>query len=149
MPGYEMMFRPDSGDLSWSWAQDRLAKSHNYWVATTRADGRPHVMPVWAVWLEGALYFSTARTSRKARNLARNPRCVVTTEGADEAVILEGTAEVIDDPSALKPVWAAYQKKYEWDLEGESMFAVRPSVAFGFIESVDESSGNPTRWRFD
>src|SRR2546425_199561 len=47
MPGYEMMFRKDKGILSWTWAVDRFSKAHNYYLSTTRSDGRPHVMPVW------------------------------------------------------------------------------------------------------
>jgi len=48
---------------------------------------------VWGLWLDGAFYFSTAARSQKARNLSANPACVVTTESADEAVIVEGVAE--------------------------------------------------------
>ncbi|HEU4760074.1 MAG TPA: pyridoxamine 5'-phosphate oxidase family protein, partial [Dehalococcoidia bacterium] len=60
MPGYGIS-EDDEGLLPWAWAEERLAKSHNYWVATARPDGRPHAMPVWAVWLDDRLYFSTAR----------------------------------------------------------------------------------------
>ena len=61
---------------------ERFQKSHNYWVMTVRPDGRPHAMPVWGIWLDGRYFFSTARTSRKASNLAENANCVVCTEGA-------------------------------------------------------------------
>ena len=92
MPGYGIS-EGEEGLLPWSWAVERLEKSHNYWVMTVRPGGRPHAMPVWGVWLDGRYFFSTARTSRKAANLAANPNCVVGTESAAEAVILEGLAE--------------------------------------------------------
>jgi nitroimidazol reductase NimA-like FMN-containing flavoprotein (pyridoxamine 5'-phosphate oxidase superfamily) len=72
MPGYGISESAE-GMLPWSWAEERLSDSRNYWVASTRPDGRPHLMPVWAVWVGDALYFSTARTSTKARNLFASP----------------------------------------------------------------------------
>ena len=49
IPGYGL---PDSkkGLLPWKWAEDRLKVSRQFWIATTRPDGRPHVMIVWALW---------------------------------------------------------------------------------------------------
>ena len=148
MPGYGIS-EGTEGMLPWSWAQDRLENSRNYWVASTRADGRPHLMPVWAVWLEGGLYFSTARTSRKARNLFANPACAISTEHGNEAVILEGAIVHEEDHTSLRPAWEAYKAKYDWNLEGESMFLLRPKLAFAFIETADQFSTAATRWRFD
>jgi general stress protein 26 len=82
-------------------AEERLTASRNYWVASSWPDGRPHAMPVWGIWHDGALWFSSSRQSRKARNLAADPRCVVTTENAVEPVVIEGAAEVVTDPRAL------------------------------------------------
>lgn len=147
MPGYGISETLE-GVLPWSWAEERLRSSRNYWLSSVRPDGRPHAMPVWAVWLDGALYFSTARTSVKARNLLANPACVVTTEHGDEAVILEGSAVVEEGPQLLKPVWDAYKAKYDWSLDGESMFVLRPGVAFALIESAEEFASAATRWRF-
>src|SRR2546427_4666203 len=60
MPGYGLP-AADKGEglLPWEWAVERLTESHNYWVATTRPEGRPHVMPVWGIWVESVFYFST------------------------------------------------------------------------------------------
>jgi len=148
MPGYGIS-ESTAGLLPWSWAQERLENSRNYWVATSHLDGRPHLMPVWAVWLDDALYFSTARTSRKARNLFANPNCSVSTEHGNEAVILEGAVAHEENHAALRPAWAAYKAKYDWSLEGESMFVLRPKAAFAFIETADQFSTAATRWRFD
>src|SRR5688500_8423420 len=78
------------GLLNWKWATDRLLKTRNYWLSTVRPDGRPHVMPIWGVWLDDIFYFSTSLQSRKARNLIHNPYGVLTTDNATEAVIVEG-----------------------------------------------------------
>ncbi len=147
MPGYGISESLE-GALPWTWAEDRLRETRNFWVSSTRPDGRPHAMPVWAVWQDGALYFSTARTSVKARNLFANPSCTVTTESANEAVILEGRAVVEEDHSVLKPVWDAYKAKYDWSLDGENMFVLRPRVAFAFIETPEQFATAATRWTF-
>src|SRR5690349_1562525 len=76
--------------LPWAWARRRLERAHNYWLATTRPDGRPHAMPIWGVWLDETFLFSTARGSRKGRNLRRRPSAVVHLESGDQTVILEG-----------------------------------------------------------
>src|SRR5213593_2186245 len=82
MPGYQMMFRKGVDSLSWAWAVKRLSGARNYWLATVRGDGRPHVMPVWGIWFENAFYFSTGPRSRKARNIEKNMNCVVCPENA-------------------------------------------------------------------
>ena len=91
LPGYGIV-SPDQGNglLPWTWAEDRLTGSRNFWLATRWPDGRPHVMPVWAVWHAGALWFSSSERSRKARNLAADPRCSLTTEDPLNPIVAEG-----------------------------------------------------------
>ena len=95
--------------LDWSWAAERLEACRNYWICTTRADGGPHAMPVWAIWWDDGVLWSSAPNSVKARNLDRDPRVVVHLESGDEAVILEGEVarKPIDDAAA-----DAYGEKY-------------------------------------
>jgi pyridoxamine 5'-phosphate oxidase-like protein len=78
MPGYGIA-RPEEGSglLHWSWAAERLTTARNYWVATVWPDGRPHIMPVWGMWDDSTLWFSSAEGSRKVRNLAADPRCCI------------------------------------------------------------------------
>src|SRR5262249_25391100 len=59
--------------LAWDAARQKLIDARNYWVSTTRPDGRPHVTPVWGLWMDEAFYFSTDPQSRKGRNLAAQP----------------------------------------------------------------------------
>src|ERR1700722_18307984 len=110
---------PDAttGLKPWSWALERLEKSHNYWIATTRPGGRPHLMVVWGVWSEEAFWFSTGPNTRKAKNIAALTYCTIGTEQADEAVILEGIPQEITDRAVWKRLAAIYNKKYGGDLQ--------------------------------
>ena len=69
-----------------------MCDCRTFWVATVHTSNRPHVMPVWGVWVDDAFYFSTGRKSRKGRNVAANPACTVTNDDGEEAVIVEGSA---------------------------------------------------------
>jgi hypothetical protein len=150
MPGYGIAGPGEGRLLPWSWARDRLTRAHNYFVATTRPEGRPHLMPVWGVWHSDCFYFSTGAKSRKARNLAANPNCVVSPEGGKRAVIVEGIAKRVRVTPALRPVRAAYRAKYGMDLDPSlgPILRVTPRVAFGFIESETEFTTTATRWTF-
>lgn len=147
MPGYGISTKK-AGMFPWKWATDRLAKSKQYWIATTRPDGAPHVMIVWGVWTEQAFWFSTGKNSRKARNLAANPRCVICSDDSEQAVILEGEVAVVGDAKVLKTVFAAYKKKYKIDPSGmgEPLFRVQPRVVFGLYEKKFPTTA--TRWVF-
>lgn len=143
-----------TGLKAWSWALERLEKSHNYWIATTRADGRPHLMIVWGIWWEEAFWFSTGPRARKAKNIAANPRCVIGTEKADEAVIVEGTVQEIKDRAVWKAVAELYDRKYGGNvlpiLEscGGNVYCVTPRVAFGQDEHASNFAEAATRWTF-
>jgi hypothetical protein len=150
MPSYGLL-GPEEGRglLPFSWAEERLRASRNFWVSTVSESGAPHAMPVWCVWEDGALWFSTDGGSRKARNLARDPRCVVTTEGAAEAVIVEGEAALETKAPPLARIAEIYEAKYGMGYPPDShVYAVRPRVVFGFVESAAEFAGAATRWRF-
>jgi len=147
MPGYGLL------DAAQSWAVERLERSHDYWVATIRPDGRPHVMPVWGIWLEDAVWFSSSRGSRKARNLDANPNCTITTDNAYEPVIVEGAGVRFTDLSTITRFVAAINQKYTTDYSADffdpdrnACFQVRPTWAFGLTES--DFTGSPTRWIF-
>ena len=148
MPGYGIP-KDKKGLLPWSWAQQRLEKSHNYWITTVRPDRSPHTMVVWGLWMHGSFYFSTGLQSRKARNLGKNPHCIVCTENAAEAVILQGTARLVKQIQQRKPFFSRYERKYKWDMSAfqeEPIFEVRPRLAFGLFEK--KFMGSATRWRF-
>lgn len=154
MPGYGILGPTEgSGLLPWSWAVERLAASRNYWVVSVWPDGRPHAMPVWGTWDDGSFWFSNSLQSRKARNLAADPRCVVTTEDTQEPVVVEGAAEMVTETAALAgflaSVNAKYGTGYSMELVDPAVNAtvrVRPRWAFGLKQ--DDFNGSPTRWVF-
>jgi hypothetical protein len=92
--------------IAWARARGQLEAAEVYWLSTVRPDGRPHVTPVLAVWLDRAMYFTTGPEERKARNLAGNPHCVLTTgsnalnEGLD--LVVEGAAVRVTDDAVLR-----------------------------------------------
>jgi pyridoxine/pyridoxamine 5'-phosphate oxidase len=149
MPAYGLLGPTEGrGLLPWAWAEERLRASHNYWVSTVSATGRPHAMAVWGVWSLDSFFFSTAAASRKARNLDANSRCVVTTEGAGEAVIVEGVASLVREPTSAERVAADYRVKYGMGYPPESrLYRVQPEVVFGFVEAAAGFTGTATRWR--
>ena len=147
-PGYGLPEKEDKkGMLPWTWVAKKMGSCHTFLLATIHDhDGRPHIMPVWGVWLDDAFYFSTGRKSRKGRNLAANPLCTVTNDDGEEAVIVEGSAAEVKDSTALERVAAAYKKKYKMDPRSvkEPIYVVRPRTVFGFVEKTFPRSA--TRW---
>jgi hypothetical protein len=138
--------------LPFSHAEERLAKSRNYWICSTRPDGRPHSIPVWGFWIDGQVIFGTARASRKAQNLAKNPALSIHLESGDDVIIVEGTAAELDisDKAILKRLDAASRAKYDMPLmvvpEGV-FYSVRPRVVLAWTEK--DFPNTATRWKFD
>jgi uncharacterized pyridoxamine 5'-phosphate oxidase family protein len=146
-PGYGIE-ETAKGLLPWRWAERQLSKTQNYFLATVRPDGRPHVMPIWGIWREGRFYFSTGKKSVKAHNLANNPNCVLCAGAADEAVVLEGRVSKIRGKKTLEEFARAYVRKYRFDPStmNEPIFEIRPRLAFGQIEKTFAKTA--TRWTF-
>jgi len=141
------------GLLDWGRVQERLAAARTYWVVTATPDGGPHAMPVWGLWLDGTFVFSTARGSRKARNLAVDPRVAVHLESGDDVVVVRGVARELGDPAALARFSDAYQPKYGMAMPAETLaaldslvYAVSPEVVLAWHEA--DLSTSATRWRF-
>jgi hypothetical protein len=154
MPGYGLV-GPDEGAglLPWAWAEQRLRTSRNFWLATNWPDGRPHVMPVWAVWHADALWFSSGGRSRKSHNLAHDPRCVLTTEDANNPVVVDGVAALLteraDLDTFLRIVNDKYGVSYGFELVDPSIngsYRVRPRSVFGLVG--EQFTSSPTRWTF-
>ncbi len=154
MPGYGILAASaGSGLIPWDDAERLLAASANYWVATVSDDGSPHLMPVWGVWHDGALWFSSGGRSRKVRNLAGNPHCTVSTEDAANPVVVKGVAGVVTDLDEIRGFLgrsnAKYQVDYGLDFLDPAVNAtvrVRPTWAFALRH--DDFAGSPTRWVF-
>ena len=152
MPGYGVS-GSEEGLLPWSWALTRLRDSHDYWVATVWPDGRPHTMPVWAVWDEGVLWFSSSLRSRKIRNIVAGSDVSMSTEDPRNPVVLEGSASIVTETPALQRFLdvmnAKYSVSYTMDFMDPAKNAtvrVRPRWAFGVADG--DFTTSPTRWEF-
>ncbi len=153
-PGYGIVGPQDGlGLLPWTWVARKMNRCRTFWLATVRPgtsdalQTRPHVMPVWGVWVDDAFFFSTGRKSRKGQNLAANPACTITNDDGEKAVIVEGGALELQDADVLERVAAAYKKKYKMDprVMGEPIFKVEAAKVFAFIEKSFPKSA--TRWK--
>ncbi|MGI8911784.1 MAG: pyridoxamine 5'-phosphate oxidase family protein [Rubrobacteraceae bacterium] len=155
----------DAVPSPWRVARGILEQAEAYWLTIVRQDRRPHVTPLIAVWLDGTLYFCTGPDECKAKNLAENLYCVITTgsntlsEGLD--LVVEGDAVNVSDEVGLQRVADAYASKYGTDTwhftvrdgafhseggRGRALvFEVAPTTAFGFGKGEPFSQ---TRWRF-
>jgi nitroimidazol reductase NimA-like FMN-containing flavoprotein (pyridoxamine 5'-phosphate oxidase superfamily) len=152
---------PDASPTSWARARSVFAEAAIYWLATVRADGRPHVTPVIAVWHDGAIHVCTGPEEQKAKNLGANHGVTVTTgtnvwAGLD--VVVEGQAQRVADDATLRELAAAWEAKYgaEWhfgvadgafrhDADEALVFAVAPSKAYAYDR---DEPGGATRFRF-
>ena len=84
------------------------ANARTTWLSTVNEDGSPHVTAVGALWLDGTFWFQTGAGTRKARNVARDPRCsvAISVRGAD--VVIEGDAVRVTEPGAVGRIAKAW-----------------------------------------
>ena len=138
--------------LDWSHVEQRMSESLNYWVATTRPNGHPHLTPTWAIWLDNCLYFDGSPETRRMRNIAANPHVAVSLEDGTHAVIVEGVVRTMGRPSRefAERLARTYSAKYAghgyepepdtWNEGG--LYVLEPNLALAWTEfGVDM-----TRW---
>jgi hypothetical protein len=167
--------QPDT--TPWALARERLANpapGQTSWLATVRPDGRPHLMPIIAFWIDDAFHFVVSEGTRKGRNLAADGRCVLATGNTTLPsldLIVEGHAKPLDDEAAVKRIAEMLSGK-NWPLEARddqvygpnaptagpppySIYRMVPSKVFGLpgmlgMEQSDPGDlPKPTRWKFD
>ena len=108
---------PEAVAVSWDRTRSVLESAELFWVSTVRADGRPHVTPVVAVWTGGTLCFSTGAEEQKYANLRANQHVALTTgcnswdHGLD--VVVEGEARHVTDQTALERAAKAFAVKWQ------------------------------------
>jgi nitroimidazol reductase NimA-like FMN-containing flavoprotein (pyridoxamine 5'-phosphate oxidase superfamily) len=139
-----------TGALDWSDVENRLEKAERYWLATTRRDGRPHVIPIDGVWLEGAWYFGGAPETVHQRSVQENPNIVMHLEDPMAAVIVEGVAERVELPAEkAKQLASATTSKYGYPTRPEDysggVWRLEPRRVLAWNSFPKE----PTRFRFD
>ncbi|HUP76405.1 MAG TPA: pyridoxamine 5'-phosphate oxidase family protein [Acidimicrobiales bacterium] len=110
----------------------RLRDEPNLWLATARPDGRPHLTPIWFVFVDGRFYVCTTSKAVKTRNVTTNGTASVSLESGNQPMIAEGVARVIERPYP-QAVAAEFLRKFDWDLDSEPEYDVLIEVT-------------PTRW---
>jgi nitroimidazol reductase NimA-like FMN-containing flavoprotein (pyridoxamine 5'-phosphate oxidase superfamily) len=153
---------PDAGATEWEETRRILETAELFWISTVRGDGRPHVTPLVAVWLDGAIHFCTGSTEQKAVKLSRNLHVILTTgcnhwdRGID--VVVEGDAVQLTDDDVLKRLAKAWAAKWDgrWEYEVRNgafhhrdggmavVFSVMPAKILAFAKGVFSQ----TRHRF-
>jgi hypothetical protein len=160
--------------IPWSKVRDRIDAGinqvpgtggpdrHTAWLATVRPDGGPHAMPLGLLWVDGGFYFNAGPSTRKARNLAHDPRCVLTIATQEFDLVVEGTAAKVTDPARVERIAAAFAAEgwpatardgvlyaeYSAPTAGPppwDVYEVTPSTVFAL--GTEEPWGG-MRWRF-
>jgi hypothetical protein len=148
----------------WAKIRDSLAAAETTWLATVRPDGRPHVVPVGALWLDGAYYVTTGQGTVKGNNLAHNPHCVITLSSRGFDLVFEGAAAKVSDVAKLQRIarayadqgWPAYvhdgvlDAPYSAPTTGPApydVYEVTPSMVLAFGTGEENVNGS-TRYRF-
>lgn len=142
---------PDATPTTWQQTVEALESAELFWISTVRSDGRPHVTPLVAVWLDGVLYFCTGPAEQKAVNIRENPHVALTTgcnqwdAGLD--VVVEGEARRVTDDAVLARLAEAWARKWDgrWRFEARDgafhhddpggfalVFAVQPAKVLAF-----------------
>jgi general stress protein 26 len=144
----------DSGAVATGWDETRgvLESAELFWITTVRADGRPHVTPIVAVWADDALHFSTGAEEQKGVNLSTNPHVILTTGSNDWKsgldVVVEGDAIRVTDNDVLRRLAKAWTTKWDGDWQfqvGDGcfqhanggaalVFAVKPTKVLAFAK---------------
>lgn len=147
----------------WSDAKAQFDKSDKYWLTTINPKGKPHVRPIFCVWLEDSIYFTSSPDAQKGKNIEVNSHCSICAAGKTLDVIIEGEVQRVTDQAALEKVRQLYKDKYDWPItvEGDAytapyaapsagkppyaLYQITLTKAFGF--GNDEIYG-ATRWQF-
>jgi hypothetical protein len=138
----------EEGMLRWSHVQARMAEARNYWITTTRPDGRPHAVPIWGIWVDDRFYGSGAPETRWARNIKQNPNALVHLEDGTQVVRVEGAVTVLTSENApadlLQRLDDAYDAKYGMR-PGTPLWELQPRAVLAWTEYP----ATVTRWTFE
>jgi hypothetical protein len=154
----------NSRPADWREAERRFVNGGWFWLATVRADGAPHVVPVFAAWGGSTFFVASKDTAQKSRHLDADGRCVLSRDAGDMHLVVEGTARKVTDDATLAEASGAFATVYDWPtrisagkLDADygaptsggppyDVYEVTPTKAFGF--PADGETFTPTRWRF-
>jgi nitroimidazol reductase NimA-like FMN-containing flavoprotein (pyridoxamine 5'-phosphate oxidase superfamily) len=158
---------PRPGNIPWEETRKVLETADLFWLSTVRADGRPHVTPLVAVWYDESIHFTATETAQKSINLRENPHVVLTTgnnQRGSLTVVVEGDAVQITDQDTLERLASVWATKWDGDwpyqvrngyfylydedtqkvlADSNLVFSVKPAKVFTFAIGIDQ-----TRYQF-
>jgi len=141
--------------VEWDWVASQLRDSQHYWLCSVRPDGRPHVVPRWAVYLEGKIYYDGSPETRHAQNTEINPNVAVHLESGDQVIILDGRTAPAGKPTPEldTKLVQEYRRKYapvgyspephQWDNGGLYVFTPQQCIAW------TKFNEDPTKFIFE
>jgi len=141
--------------VDWSWVAAQLTDSKNYWLCSVRPDGRPHVIPRWAVYVDGRIYYDGSPQTRHAQNIELNSQVAVHLESGDQVIILEGISKPAGKPDTqlANRLVKSYRRKYaaqgyspepnQWDEGG--LYVFTPSQCITWTSFTED----PTKFVFE
>ncbi|MEX5632390.1 pyridoxamine 5'-phosphate oxidase family protein [Parafrankia sp. FMc2] len=137
---------------------------HTCWLTTINADGSPHVTGIGALYIDGVFWFETGERTRKARNIARDPRCALSLALDEYDLVVEGRANQVTDPptvAAMATHWSADGWPARVDESGRALTAEFSAPSAGpppwHVYRITSSAatalqtvepGGASRWRF-
>lgn len=144
-------------------AVDRLRAGGTFILSTVRGDGRPHAVPLFSVWADGAMHFAAADSTQKAHDIDGNPACVLNAKSGGSDLVVEGDARRVTEADAVERVAVAYHDAYGWNSEPDgaelhapgaptagpppyAVYRVDAHTVFAFPNDTDHA---PTRWTID
>ena len=146
--GYKM---PATSDhlVSWAFVSGQMSQARHYWISTVFPDGRPHVVPVWGIWHQNRLHFEGSMQTAWGQNIQKNHHIAVHLPDANQVVIIEGTAHMIQDDEIDDESWnildSTFQRKYQVDT-GSPYLYVQPRRVLAWD---GEDLTTMTRWVFE
>lgn len=135
--------------LNWDFVHKHMSEAMYYWIATVDANGQPHTVPLWGIWYKNRVHFEGHPKTRWARNLIQNPKIAVHIPNAQDVVMIEGRAQIIEDDDIDEATWQildrTYQAKYDTN-EGSPYWFVTPQKVIAWdANGLDRM----TRWLFE
>ena len=129
----------------WRAIEARLSRESNIWLATVRQDGRPHLVPLWFIWLDEKFYICTGSATQKYANMYHNQNVSLALPDALNVVIIEGEAHTVNR-NAVDGLAEHFYHKYEWDFRYDEsadwrLIEVTPFKMLVWGDGFDQNEG--------
>ena len=129
----------------WRAIEARLSRASTIWLATVRGDGRPHLVPLWYVWIDNKLYVCTGRETQKFTNLVNNQNVALALTDSANVVVVEGEAHTAGQ-AVVDTLAEHFYHKYEWDFRYDEtadwrLIEITPYKIMAWGDGYDSQEG--------